>query len=87
MYVTTLPGPGVFLRYPLQSIAGWFGQVKKAKFLIVRREGSDLAYLGALADQGRLRPTIGYTFPLDRVRNAHEVSEVGHVRGKIVLEI
>jgi NADPH:quinone reductase-like Zn-dependent oxidoreductase len=85
-YVTTLPAPGVVLRYPVQAVAGLFGPVKKAKFLMVRPEGSDLAYLGALADQGRLRPTIGHTFPLERACDAHEVSEAGHVRGKIVLE-
>jgi NADPH:quinone reductase-like Zn-dependent oxidoreductase len=54
---------------------------------MVRPDGSDLAYLGALADAGRLRPTIGRTFPLERARDAHEVSEAGHMRGKIVLEI
>jgi NADPH:quinone reductase-like Zn-dependent oxidoreductase len=85
-YVTTLPTPDVFLRYPVQAIAGLFGNVKKAKFLMVGREGNDLAYLGALADQGRLRPTIGRTFPLERTCDAHELSEAGHVRGKIVLE-
>jgi NADPH:quinone reductase-like Zn-dependent oxidoreductase len=86
-YVTTLPGPGVFFWYPVQSVAGWFGPVKRAKFLMVRPQGSDLAYLGALADQGRLRPTISRTFPLDRACEAHEASEAGHMRGKIVLEI
>jgi NADPH:quinone reductase-like Zn-dependent oxidoreductase len=86
-YVTTLPGPGVFLWYPVQSVAGLFGPVKKAKFLMVRPEGSDLAYLGALVDAGRLRPTISQTFPLERAREAHEVSETEHVRGKIVLEV
>ena len=86
-YVTTLPTPDVFLRYPVQAVAGLFGNLKKAKFLMVGREGSDLAYLGALADAGRLRPTIGRTFPLERACDAHKLSEAGHVRGKIVLEI
>ena len=86
-YVTTVPGPGVFLRYPVQSVVGLFGPVKKAKFLMVRPEGSDLAYLGGLADQDCLRPTIGQTFPLERAREAHVLSEAGHVRGKIVLEV
>ncbi len=86
-YVTTLPAPGVFLWYPVRAVAGLFGQVKKAKFLMVRPEGSDLAYLGNLADAGRLRPTIGRSFPLERACDAHEVSECGHTRGKIVLEI
>jgi NADPH:quinone reductase-like Zn-dependent oxidoreductase len=71
----------------VQSIAGLFGRVKKAKFLMVRPEGSDLAYLGTLAEEGRLRPTISRTFPLERAREGHEASEVGHTRGKIVLEV
>jgi NADPH:quinone reductase-like Zn-dependent oxidoreductase len=86
-YVTTLPGPGVFLWYPVQLVVGLFGPVKKAKFLMVRPEGSDLAYLGGLADNDRLRPTIGQTIPLEQARQAHELSEGGHVRGKIVLEV
>jgi NADPH:quinone reductase-like Zn-dependent oxidoreductase len=86
-YVTTVPSPGILPWIPVQSIAGLFGRVKKAKFLMVRPEGSDLAYLGTLADEGRLRPTISRTFPLERAREGHEASEVGHTRGKIVLEV
>ena len=86
-YVTTVPSRGILPWIPVQSIAGLFGRVKKAKFLMVRPEGSDLTYLGTLADEGRLRPTISRTFPLERAREGHEASEVGHTRGKIVLEV
>jgi NADPH2:quinone reductase len=54
---------------------------------MVRPEGADLTFLGQLADEGRLRPTLGRTFPLERARDAHDASEAGHTRGKIVLEI
>ncbi len=51
----------------------------------VRPEGSDLAFLGGLAEKGLLKPTIARTFPLEQAREAHDLSEQGHVRGKIVL--
>ncbi|MGP0069718.1 MAG: NAD(P)-dependent alcohol dehydrogenase [Isosphaeraceae bacterium] len=86
-YVTTAPGPGFFVSAAVQSAAGLFGRAKRARFLVVRREGSDLAFLGQLADQGRLRPTLGRTYPLERAREAHDESERGHVRGKIVLKV
>ncbi|MGP0067077.1 MAG: NADP-dependent oxidoreductase [Isosphaeraceae bacterium] len=86
-YVTTLPAPGTLFWSALQSTAGLFGRARRAKFLVVARSGADLAFLGQLADQGKLRPTIGRTYPLDRAREAHEESERGHTRGKIVLEV
>ena len=77
----------MFLWYPAQRIAGLIGRPKKAKFLMARPDGNDLAFLGKLADEGRLRPTIGRTFPLERAGEAQEASEEGHRRGKIVLEV
>jgi NADPH:quinone reductase-like Zn-dependent oxidoreductase len=53
----------------------------------VRQDGADFAFLGQLADQGRIKPTIARTFPLEKAGEAHYLSEQGHVRGKIVLEV
>jgi NADPH:quinone reductase-like Zn-dependent oxidoreductase len=86
-YVTTLPGPSLVFWAGVQSVAGLFGRANRAKFFMVRPEGTDLAFLGQLADEGRLRPTIDRTYPLERTREAQDESERGHVRGKIVLEI
>jgi NADPH:quinone reductase-like Zn-dependent oxidoreductase len=86
-YVTTLPDPGVLFWGAVQSIAGLLGRAQRAKFLMVRPEGADLAFLGQLADQGRLRPILDRTLPLERAREAQDASEGGHVQGKIVLEI
>ena len=87
VYVTTLPDPGTLFWGAVQSAVGVFVRARRAKFLWVRQEGSDLAFLGRLADEGRLRPAIGQTFPLERARDAHALSEQGHVRGKLVLEV
>jgi len=44
-----------------------------------------LARLAELVVEGVVRIEIAETFPLQRAREAHELSEAGHVRGKIVL--
>lgn len=87
VYVTTLPNPNVLVWGALQSVAGLLGRAKKSKFMWVRQEGADIAELGRLADEGKVRPEIAATFPLDQAREAHEFSEQGHVRGKIVLDL
>ena len=86
-YVTTLPAPGVLFWGAVQSAAGLFGRAKRAKFLMVSPERADLAFLGQLADEGRLKPVVTRTFPLERAHEAHDASEQGHTRGKIVLEV
>jgi NADPH:quinone reductase-like Zn-dependent oxidoreductase len=86
-YVTTLPSPGVLVAGAARWVAGKFAATKQARFLMVRPQADDLAFLGRLADEQRLRPTIARTLPLERAREAQELSEQGHTRGKIVLEI
>jgi NADPH:quinone reductase-like Zn-dependent oxidoreductase len=81
------PRAGHALLGAVQSAAGQFGRTKRAKFIWVRQDGSDLAFLGRLADEGQLKPAIGQIFPLERAGEAHALSEQGHVRGKIVLEV
>ncbi len=85
-YVTTLPEWSTVVFGPILAVARLFGRVGKAKFMWVRQEGFDIASLGVLADHGKLKPEVARTFPLDRAREAHALSEPGHVRGKIVLE-
>ncbi len=86
-YVTTLPTPGLFFWSGIQSIAGIFSKAKRAKGILVRPSGKDLAYLCQLAGEGKLRPTLSLTLSLDRAADAHKASESGHTRGKIVLEV
>jgi NADPH:quinone reductase-like Zn-dependent oxidoreductase len=46
-----------------------------------------LAEIGRLIDQGKVRPVIMASYPLAEARQAHERLERGHVRGKIVLVV
>jgi NADPH:quinone reductase-like Zn-dependent oxidoreductase len=50
-----------------------------------RANGGQLAEIGRLIDQGKVRPVIMATYPLAEAGHAHERLERGHVRGKIVL--
>lgn len=43
------------------------------------------AEIGPLLERGALRMPIAKTFPLERIADAHRLSEQGHLRGKIVL--
>lgn len=51
----------------------------------VLRSRDRLARVAELADQGAWHPPQIETMPLSSVAKAHELSEAGHVRGKIVL--
>ena len=85
-YVTTLPSSGILLWHAVQSVAKLFG-VRNGRRSSGPVARTDLAFLGQLADQGRLRPTLGRTYPLERARERRGEREPGHTRGKIVREI
>ncbi|MFX0577388.1 NADP-dependent oxidoreductase [Nocardia nepalensis] len=53
--------------------------------LYVTPSGSDLRELAALFEDGRLRVEIDQVLPMADVVKAHQLSESGRVRGKIVL--
>jgi NADPH:quinone reductase-like Zn-dependent oxidoreductase len=56
-------------------------------YVFVRPSGYDLAEMNDLVADGRLRPHIEATYPLERATEAMERLESGHVRGKLVLTI
>ncbi|MGE5296650.1 MAG: NADP-dependent oxidoreductase [Solirubrobacterales bacterium] len=48
---------------------------------------SELEEIGRLVDAGKVRPIVDTVLPLSEARRAHEMSQTGHTRGKIVLKI
>jgi NADPH:quinone reductase-like Zn-dependent oxidoreductase len=44
-----------------------------------------LKEIGELTEAGRFSLPVARTFPLERIGEAHELSEAGHVRGKLVV--
>ena len=55
--------------------------------MFVRPDGEQLQELAALADDGRLLVDIAEVLPLEEAARAHELSERGHVHGKLVLRV
>jgi NADPH:quinone reductase-like Zn-dependent oxidoreductase len=53
----------------------------------VRPDGVQLAEIGRMLDEGRLRVHVQQAFPLEEAVAAHELLETGHVRGKLVLTV
>ena len=59
----------------------------RAQSILVRANGEQLAGIGALIDEGVLRPIVSYRFSLAEAGAAHEQSETRRTRGKIVFEL
>ena len=55
--------------------------------ILVHPDGKELEEIAHLVDQGKLRVEVSATFPLADAGKAHELSEAGHVRGKVVLHV
>lgn len=59
----------------------------RAELLVMTPDAGRLARIAELMDAGDVRVEISETLPLSEVARAHELSESGHVRGKIVLTV
>ncbi|MDS1112548.1 NADP-dependent oxidoreductase [Gordonia westfalica] len=57
------------------------------QYVWVRPDSADLAELARLGDAGELVPEIAEVFDLTDASGAHERSQSGHVRGKIVVRV
>jgi NADPH:quinone reductase-like Zn-dependent oxidoreductase len=59
----------------------------ESTYVFVRPDGEQLEELAELAESGRLAVELAEVLPLEQAARAHELSEGGHVRGKLVLRI
>jgi NADPH:quinone reductase-like Zn-dependent oxidoreductase len=63
-------------------------EAQEVAYEYVRPSGYDLGeHITPLVAEGRLRPHVEATYPLERAAEAMERLEAGHVRGKLVLTI
>jgi NADPH:quinone reductase-like Zn-dependent oxidoreductase len=59
----------------------------RAELLVMSPNHEQLARIGELVARGEVRVEISEILPLTEVQRAHELSESGHTRGKIVLTV
>jgi NADPH:quinone reductase-like Zn-dependent oxidoreductase len=59
----------------------------RAELLVMSPTSEQLSRIGAMVAAGDVHVELSEVLPLSEVRRAHELSESGHVRGKIVLTI
>lgn len=57
------------------------------RYVFVRPDPADLAALCELAEEGRLTVEVSQVFPLERAAEAQALSQQGHTRGKLVLDV
>jgi len=55
--------------------------------LVVQNNGDELAQIGKLIDEGRIKVVVSETFPLADASKAQAKADLGHTRGKIVLKV
>lgn len=70
---------------PSKETAEKFGI--KAEMISVMPNAEQLAEITKLVEEGKLRTYIEAVLPLSEVKKAHEMSQSGHTRGKIVLRL
>ncbi len=73
------------LEQPSPELAQKYGI--RARKNAARPTNSHLQTITRLIDEGQVKVTIAHTFPLREASLAHELSQTGHGRGRIVLHI
>ncbi len=89
------PGRAIKVLRPdgiLVSVAGQLppdlGKAEGVRAMSARRApAANLKQITALFNSGQLKPVVGKLFKLEEARHSHELSQTGHGRGRIILQI
>jgi NADPH:quinone reductase-like Zn-dependent oxidoreductase len=59
----------------------------RSAYIFMHPDAAELTQIAELVDAGKLKPIVETVLPLSQARHAHEQSQSGHTRGKIVLKV
>jgi NADPH:quinone reductase-like Zn-dependent oxidoreductase len=71
----------------ISSLEGAHQHGVRGEGVMVHPDAAQLTQIAALIDAGNLKPAVTAILPLAEAGQAHELSQTGHVRGKIVLQV
>jgi len=84
--------PGGYLIKLNHSFRTYFDQLRtflftsrKVKMVLLKNSSDDIKWIRDQVALGKLKVIIDRTYPLSEARKAHEYSETGRARGKLVL--
>ena len=66
---------------------GLFTSRKRARFVFAVPKTEDLEKIADLVEKGKVKTVIDQVFTLDDLEAAHQLSQTGRVRGKLVIQI
>jgi len=69
--------------WPFRRLASRYGV--NYRYWFMRPDGKQLDILADLVRQGRLKPIIDRTYPLDNLAEAFRYMEAGHAHGKVII--
>ena len=73
------------LRPPSAETASEYGV--RQEFVFMQPNAAELTEIAELVDAGKLRAVVDTVLPLADARRAHQLNQMGHTRGKIVLKV
>jgi NADPH:quinone reductase-like Zn-dependent oxidoreductase len=59
----------------------------RSAYFRAQPNAAQLVEIAKLVDSGKIKPFVETVLPLSEARRAHELTESGHTRGKIVLKV